>query len=108
MTARMWRASASLARPQDEGIARALRRGRERSQRRRGPSQPLGALRDGPLGRVTGMGEQVEFASNGGSAAGYLATAKEGAGPGVVVVQEWWGLDSYITGVADELSQEGF
>jgi carboxymethylenebutenolidase len=54
------------------------------------------------------MGEQVEFPSNGGTASGYLATAKEGAGPGVIVIQEWWGLDSYIKEVADKLSEEGF
>jgi carboxymethylenebutenolidase len=54
------------------------------------------------------MGEHVDFPSNGGTAGGYLATAKEGAGPGVVVVQEWWGLDDYIRGVADELAAEGF
>ena len=53
------------------------------------------------------MGESVEFASDGDKASGYLATAKEGAGPGMIVVQEWWGLDSYITGVCDELAAEG-
>jgi carboxymethylenebutenolidase len=54
------------------------------------------------------MGENIEFTSNGGTASGYLARAKEGAGPGVVVVQEWWGLDSYIKGVCDQLADEGF
>ena len=54
------------------------------------------------------MGENVEFQVNGDKAGGYLATAKEGAGPGIVVIQEWWGLDSYIKDVADQLSQEGF
>jgi carboxymethylenebutenolidase len=54
------------------------------------------------------MGENVEFPSNGNTAGGYLARAKEGAGPGVVVVQEWWGLDSYIKGACDQLADEGF
>ena len=54
------------------------------------------------------MGENVEFPSNGDTAGGYLARAPEGAGPGVIVLQEWWGLDSYIKGVCDELSNEGF
>src|SRR5437764_15461409 len=54
------------------------------------------------------MGENVEFPSNGNTAGGYLADAKEGAGPGVVVLQEWWGLDSYIKGVCDQLADEGF
>ena len=54
------------------------------------------------------MGENVEFPSNGNTAGGYLAPAKEGAQPGIVVLQEWWGVDSYIKGVCDELSNEGF
>jgi carboxymethylenebutenolidase len=54
------------------------------------------------------MAESVQFPSNGGTADGYLARAREGAGPGVVVVQEWWGLDSYIKGVCDDLANEGF
>ena len=54
------------------------------------------------------MGENVELPSNGNTAGGYLASTKEGDQPGIVVVQEWWGLDSYIKGVCDELSNEGF
>jgi carboxymethylenebutenolidase len=53
------------------------------------------------------MGEMVEFASNGGTAHGYLATP-EGSGPGVVVIQEWWGLVSHIKDVADRFAAEGF
>ena len=34
------------------------------------------------------MGEHIEFPSNGGAAGGYLAPAKEGAGPGILVVQD--------------------
>ncbi|MBV8304840.1 MAG: dienelactone hydrolase family protein [Acidimicrobiia bacterium] len=54
------------------------------------------------------MAEDVDFPSDGTTAGGYLARAPEGAGPGVVVIQEWWGLDSYIKGVCDDLSTEGF
>jgi len=54
------------------------------------------------------MGENVEFASNGGTAGGYLAPAKGGAGPGVLVIQEWWGVESYLKGVCDRLADEGF
>jgi len=54
------------------------------------------------------MGENVEFPSNGSTAGGYLARAPEGAGPGIIVLQEWWGVDSYIKGVCDDLSNEGF
>ena len=49
----------------------------------------------------------IEFASNGGSAGGYLATPAGGSGPGVIVVQEWWGLDSGIKEMADRLAAAG-
>ncbi|HEY2428173.1 MAG TPA: dienelactone hydrolase family protein, partial [Acidimicrobiales bacterium] len=55
------------------------------------------------------MGDIIEFASNGGTAQGYLATpADGGTGPGVVVIQEWWGLVPHIKHVADRLAREGF
>lgn len=55
------------------------------------------------------MGEMIDFASNGNDARGYLAVPQSGSGPGVLVLQEWWGLNDQIKGVADTLaSQEGF
>lgn len=54
------------------------------------------------------MGETVEFASNGGTAQGYLAVPESGTGPGLVVIQEWWGLVDHIKEVADRLATEGF
>jgi carboxymethylenebutenolidase len=54
------------------------------------------------------MGEMIEFASNGGTAQGYLATPEGGRGPGVVVIQEWWGLVPHIKDVADRLAAAGF
>jgi carboxymethylenebutenolidase len=54
------------------------------------------------------MGEIVEFPSNGSTAQGYLATSESGTGPGVVVIQEWWGLVGHIKAVADRLAGEGF
>jgi carboxymethylenebutenolidase len=54
------------------------------------------------------MGELVTFASNGNDARGYLATPDGGTGPGVIVVQEWWGLDSGIKEMADRLAEAGF
>lgn len=50
----------------------------------------------------------VEFASNGSTAGGYLALPDGGTGPGVIVVQEWWGLDSGIKEMADRLAAAGF
>src|SRR5918999_4333354 len=54
------------------------------------------------------MGEIVEFPSNGHTARGYLARSVEGAGPGVVVIQEWWGLVPHIEDVCDRFAAEGF
>ena len=54
------------------------------------------------------MGEMVTFASNGNEARGYLALPESGSGPGVIVVQEWWGLDSGIKEMADHLATAGF
>lgn len=54
------------------------------------------------------MGDMVSFASNGLDARGYLAVPESGSGPGVIVLQEWWGLNDQIKGVADRLAGEGF
>jgi carboxymethylenebutenolidase len=54
------------------------------------------------------MGEQIEFASNTDTAGGYLVRPVSGSGPGVVVVQEWWGLDSGIKEMAERLGTAGF
>ncbi len=54
------------------------------------------------------MGEMVEFPSNGTTVGGYLATPEVGAGPGVVVIQEWWGLVDHIKDVCDRFAAEGF
>lgn len=53
------------------------------------------------------MGEIVQFASNGSTASGYLARASSGAGPGVIVIQEWWGLVPHIRDVCDRFAAEG-
>ncbi len=50
----------------------------------------------------------IDFTSNGGRASGYLALPEGRRGPGVIVVQEWWGLDSGIKEMADRLAAAGF
>jgi carboxymethylenebutenolidase len=54
------------------------------------------------------MGEMIEFASNGSTAEGYLALPGSGSGPGVVVIQEWWGLVPHIKDVCERFAGEGF
>lgn len=53
-------------------------------------------------------GQMVKFPANGGTADGYVATPSSGKGPGVIVIQEWWGLTDQIKGVADMFAREGF
>src|SRR3954454_11718188 len=50
----------------------------------------------------------IEFQANGTTAPGYLALPESGQGPGVVVVQEWWGLEGHIKEVCDRFAAEGF
>ena len=53
-------------------------------------------------------GSMVTFPANGSTTSGYLATPKSGAGPGVLVIQEWWGLVPHIKHVCDRFAGEGF
>ena len=53
-------------------------------------------------------GRMIEFDSNGSAAPGYLAKPESGAGPGVVVLHEWWGLTEPFRDVCDKLAEAGF
>jgi carboxymethylenebutenolidase len=53
-------------------------------------------------------GQMVEFSSNGGTAGGYLAIPASDMGPGVIVIQEWWGLVPHIKGICDRFAAEGY
>ena len=53
-------------------------------------------------------GEMIDFPSNGRQTPGYLAVPDSWRGPGVVVIQEWWGLVEHIKDVADRFAREGF
>lgn len=52
--------------------------------------------------------QNTTFPSGSGEAHGYLALPASGTGPGVIVIQEWWGLTDHIAGIADRLAGEGF
>ncbi len=56
------------------------------------------------------MGQTVTFKRpDGQSVQGYLAEPPSPQGaPGVVVIQEWWGLNDQIRGVADRYAEQGF
>lgn len=54
------------------------------------------------------MGSMIDVKRpDGGTCKGYLAEAGAGA-PGIVVIQEWWGLNGQIKGVADRFARAGY
>ncbi|HEX9895099.1 MAG TPA: dienelactone hydrolase family protein [Gemmatimonadales bacterium] len=50
----------------------------------------------------------VSFPTDGSTASGYLAIPEAGTGPGLLVLQEWWGLVDHIRDVCDRFAAEGF
>jgi carboxymethylenebutenolidase len=56
------------------------------------------------------MGKLVSFKrADGGSLEGYLAESAAGeASAAIVVIQEWWGVNDQIRGVADRLATAGY
>lgn len=54
-------------------------------------------------------GRMILFPSDGQETPGYLATpGGEGPFPGIIAIQEWWGLVGHIKDVADRFAAEGF
>lgn len=55
------------------------------------------------------MGSTISFPrTTGAPANGYLAEAAEARAPGVLVIQEWWGVQGQIRSVCDRFAAEGF
>src|SRR3990172_5033411 len=53
--------------------------------------------------------KDVVFPANGIEGSGYLAQPDDGGThPGVIVIQEWWGLDGHIRDIAERFAREGF
>ena len=52
--------------------------------------------------------QNVTFPSNGHEAHGYLTTPDNGSGPGLIVIQEWWGLTDHIADVCDRFARQGY
>ena len=53
-------------------------------------------------------GTMVECPENAGAVAGYLSLPPSGHGPGLLVLQEWWGLVDHIKEIADRFATVGF
>jgi carboxymethylenebutenolidase len=55
------------------------------------------------------MGKTVSFKRpDGQSIQGYLAEPQVALAPAIVVIQEWWGVNAQIRGVADRLANAGY
>ncbi len=55
------------------------------------------------------MGTRISFPRvDGAKTEGYLAKAGHDHAPGVVVIQEWWGLQDQIRGICDRLALAGY
>jgi len=55
------------------------------------------------------MGTSISFRRpDGKEATGYLAKAGRANAPGVVVIQEWWGLQDQIKGITDRFALAGY
>ena len=55
------------------------------------------------------MGTKISFPrADGKPATGYLAKTAKANAPGVVVIQEWWGLQDQIRGICDRLALAGY
>ncbi len=52
--------------------------------------------------------QNTTFPSGTGEAHGYLALHASGSGPGVIVIQEWWGLTDHIADLTERFAREGF
>ncbi|MDQ2838189.1 MAG: dienelactone hydrolase family protein [Actinomycetota bacterium] len=52
--------------------------------------------------------QNTTFASNGSQAHGYLALPPGGSGPGIIVIQEWWGLTDHIVDITNRFAAAGF
>lgn len=53
-------------------------------------------------------GSMIEVTSNGGPVPAYRALPPSRGGPGIIVVQEWWGLDDHVRSAVDRFAAEGF
>lgn len=53
-------------------------------------------------------GEMITWTTNGEQVPGYLSLPEETPAPGVIVLQEWWGLESHIKDVTDRFADDGF
>lgn len=54
------------------------------------------------------LGQLIEFPANGHTTTGWLSLPPAGHGPGLLVLQEWWGLVDHIKDVTDRFAAAGY
>src|SRR5262245_28158880 len=55
------------------------------------------------------MAERIRFsAKSGAEVSGELGLPPSGKGPGLVLIQEWWGLNDHMRSLVDRFAAEGF
>lgn len=54
------------------------------------------------------MGTLISFPHSGSTSSGYLSLPASGTGPGVIVIQEWWGLVDHIKDLCDRFAAAGY
>jgi carboxymethylenebutenolidase len=56
------------------------------------------------------MGDMISYTRpDGGTSKAYLVEPKQGSNaPGIVVIQEWWGLNDQIKGIAEDYAAKGY
>ena len=60
-------------------------------------------------GNLRSAGTWLDIATeDGGRFRGYLARPAQGSGPGIVVLQEIFGVNANLRGVCDRLAEEGY
>ncbi len=54
------------------------------------------------------MGQDIQIKGRDGTFMGYLATPEGGKGPGVICIQEIFGVNTWMRNIADDLAKQGF
>jgi carboxymethylenebutenolidase len=69
-----------------------------------------GSAPDAAAGTPTShRGETITFASAPGKGSGYLSVpSTRGKHPGIIVIQEWWGVNDWIKEQADRFAAQGY
>ncbi len=54
------------------------------------------------------MGQEIQIKGDDGSFMGYLATPEGSSGPGIVCIQEIFGVNAWMRNIADDLAKAGY